>query len=169
MRRATPRAHAAMLEAIGERAEWVAAEYEAGRLSLEDAEGLARDLRVLLVLEVARDEARPVGRPRGSSKARGRQGGMLAPYMLKVETRGRKRVWPDGFERVTFEAVTRYMERDGLTVSAAVKALMAHTVRALGWRESRAAKDVQNIRALYYQGRALAMKAQEEAKRGGSD
>ena len=166
-RRRLPMAFAAALGAIEKRGAWVAAEYEAGRLSLEDAEELAQHLRGMLALVVLRDSVRPVGRPKGRSKPRGKPGGMLAPYMpKKPETRGRNRVWPAGFELVTYRAVTGRMERDGLGVKAAVEALLSDAARALGMRASRAKLDADNVRALYYQGRK---KAEAVTKNGGAD
>lgn len=166
-RRRLPMAFAAALGAIEKRGAWVAAEYGAGRLSLEDAEELAQHLRGMLALVVLRDSVRPVGRPKGRSKLRGKPGGMLAPYMpKKAETRGRKRVWPEGFEEVTYRAVSERMKRDGVGVSAAVVALLRWTARSLGMRESRAKLDADNVRALYYQGRK---KAEAVTKNGGAD
>lgn len=159
-RRRLPMATAAALEKIKERAAWVESEYSAGRLSPEDAEELAQGLREVLALVVLRDSVRPVGRPRGRSNPRGKPGGMLAQYQgKKAETRGRKRLWPVGFDVVTYRAATRRMDRDGLGVTAAVDALLRDTARALGMRASRAMLDKKNIRALYYQGRAKVLEA----------
>ncbi len=166
-RRRLPIATVAALEKIEERAAWVEAEYSAGRLSLEDAEELAHGLREVLALVVLRDSVRPVGRPKGRSNPRGKPGGMLAQYQSKkAETRGRKRLWPVGFDVVTYQAVTRRMDRDGLGVAAAVEALLRDTARVLGMRESRAMLDKKNIPALYYQGRAKAMEAAREEAEG---
>lgn len=165
-RRRLPMATVAALEKIEERAAWVEAEYSAGRLSLEDAEQLTHGLREVLALVVLRDSVRPVGRPKGRSNPRGKPGGMLAQYQSKkAETRGRKRLWPVGFDVVTYQAVTRRMVRDGLGVTAAVEALLRNAARELGIRESRAMKDAGTIRTLYYQGK----KAQAETKAGGAD
>ena len=153
-RRRLPMATVAALEKIEERAAWVATEYASGRLALEDAEGLAQGLRALLALVVLLDSVRPVGRPKGRSNPRRKPGGMLAQYQSKkAETRGRKRLWPVGFEVVTHQAVARRMDRDGLGVTAAVEALLRDTALALGMREGRAMLDKNNVRALYYQGR----------------
>ena len=165
-RRRLPMATVAALEKIEERAAWVEAEYSAGRLSLEDAEELAHGLRGVLALVVLRDSVRPVGRPKGRSKTKGKPGGMLAQYQSKkAETRGRKRLWPVGFDVVTYQAVARRMDRDGLGVTAAVEALLRDAARALGMRESRAMLDAGTIRAMYCRGK----KAQAETKAGGAD
>ena len=165
-RRRLPMATVAALEKIEERAAWVATEYASGRLALEDAEGLAQGLRALLALVVARDATLKVGKPKGIGRRRGKPGGMLAQYQSKkAETRGRKRLWPVGFDVVTYQAVARRMDRDGLGVTAAVEALLRDTARALGMRESRAMLDAGTIRAMYCRGK----KAQAETKAGGAD
>lgn len=154
MRRGTSKAQAAALARIAARAEWVAEEYGAGRLSLADAEGLARDLVELRALLSLADAGRKRGRPKNPRPIQ--PGGMLAqalPSTAKDAKRGkgRPRRWPDGYEQVVSAVVGGVMERDGLGVKAAIERLLTRHIASGNLSEGDVTdKKKRQLRELFY-------------------